>query len=188
MLTNVLKRLVNNPKRTAFYLSIIALMVAFPQTIVSVVMSFSSKCYVELVNITSFMNYYIVNTNNAINQLCIAINVVVIIMGCVAFSIFMLKILKKRDREFKSQILMGGSIGQISGGVIAENVVLLLVGTLLGLIISWACGLIIGSIFSIAIILSMDCLLILVLVYLAISLIVSVILPLWTQTGTTTRN
>lgn len=188
MLTNVVKRLVYNPKNTLYNFFVVALMVAFPVVIVSVVMSFSSKSYVELVNLTSFMNYYILNTDNAINQLCLVINVISIVFGCVAFGIFMFRILKKRDKEFKSQILMGGSIGQISFAVASENVILLLVGTLLGLVISWVCGLVVGTIFSVSVILSMDCLLILVLIYLAISLIESIILPLWTQTGTTTRN
>lgn len=188
MLTNAVKKLVYNPKNTLNNILFIALMVAFPLVIVSVVVSFSSKSYVELVNISSYLNYYIMNTNNAINQLCLAINVISIIFGCIAFGIFMFKILKKRDKEFKSQILMGGSIGQISLMVIVENVIMLMVGSAVGVMISWACGLIVGTIFSISIFISMDCVLILFLIYLAISLIASIILPLWTQTGTTTRN
>ena len=100
MLTSIVKRLVNNKKQSVYSIIIVALAIIVPVLTVSVAFSFAGNSYVELVNISFFMNYYVSNPKNSINQMCMALNVVLLIVGSLIIiayfinKIFLVNILK----------------------------------------------------------------------------------------------
>lgn len=183
MLTSIVKRLVNNKKQSIYSIIIVALAIIVPVLTVSVAFSFAGNSYVELVNISFFMNYYVSNPKNSINQMCMALNVLLLIVGSLIIIAYFINKIFANKNVYKSYLLMGATYGQVAFIVWLENSILLLAGIIVGAIMAWLMGLLIGAIWSIKIIFNFDILLISALIYWAVVSIISLIRPLWVTTS-----
>lgn len=183
MLTNSIKKLLNNKKQSIYSLAIISLAALIPLLTMSVALSFAGSAYVELVNISFFLQFYVSNPKNSINQLCMALNVILIIIGCALIVLFFVNKTFANKQEYKSYLLMGATYGQLAFMIWFENILLLVSGMMLGGILSYILGLVIGAIWSIKILFSFNVFFITLLIYIALVSIISLIRPLWVTTS-----
>ena len=183
MLTNSIKRLINDKKQSIYSLCVVALAVIIPLLTMSVALTFAGSSYVELVNISFFLQFYVTNPKNSINQMCMALSVVLVIIGCVMVVVYFANKIFANKKEYKSYLLMGATYGQLAFMIWIENILLLVSGIVAGGILSYIFGLLLGAIWSVKIIFSFKILSIISLIYIAMVTIVSLIRPLWASTS-----
>lgn len=162
---------------------VVALLVSIPLSIVSLAISFSEQSFMELESISYVLHIYTSNTQNAMFKLCGAISIVSIILSSILFFSYFIRITLFRKQEIKNYLYLGASYSQVALNTWLKNVCLFLVGFVIGTILSILTILLTGLIYSVELTVSVNILLVLLLLYFAFIAIISIIIPVWTNTN-----
>ena len=181
-LINPINRIIKNPVSSIFSSLIISLAIIIPTLVISLSYSFAGKAFVEIESIWVLLRVYTADQNNAIFKLCSTITIISLLIGAVVVIYASVMNSVKKKKVFKNYLIMGATPSQVIAMELVENLIILVVGSMFGLLVSWILGVIVGAITTVSIILNMEIFMITVLVYFAIVVICSIVMPIWVNT------
>ena len=182
-LTNNLKSLLYNKKSTLSAVMIVALSVILPTFFISVVTSFAGNAFLELENISYVLHIYTTDTDNALYKLVTAVTIVSLFMGAVVMLWYLINSAIKFKPTVKQYLTMGASYNQITLILWVRNLLIFVAGFVVGVGLSLLLSLLVGAIASVNVIFSVNIMLVTLLIYFALVTIISVVVPVWTNTG-----
>lgn len=185
LIKNTLKSLLCDKKNSILNLFGIALCVMIPLLVISLTMSFVGNSFVELEEISYVLHIYTTDTSNALYKLCGAVSVLTIILGSALLIALVLRITKKEEKKLKNYLFMGATFGQLAFLTFVKNIALFIVGFIVGVGLSYLFLFVVGICAKTTLSLMMDILLVVMLLYFAFVTIISVIVPVWTNTNKT---
>lgn len=181
--SNTIKRLLSDKKNSCAKLVMAAVAVMIPVLFSALVVSFAGQSFLELESISVFLHLYTTDTTNSIYKLCNVVSITALVVSVVIMvAMLLLSTLNKRT-QIKNNLVMGASYGQAVGVVVIENLMIYVVGFVVGAIVGCLGALIIGGIYSVKTVIPFEILLIEFLLNLGLVLVVSILVPLWISTS-----
>ena len=173
------KGVLSDKKKSLGVVCAVALATVLTLLTISISMSFALKTVDELRTFSPILILYTQLSNNALNSWVGVANVLALVFASLlVLGTFVFRTTDMK-KEFKNYALMGASFMQIAGMTLIKNTILTLVGVIAGTIISLLASLIIGAIFSIPMVFAISNVFICLIIYLALEIIISIVIPLW---------
>ena len=179
LLITSFKSVLSEKKKSLSVLFVVAVATIFALLSISISMSFALKTVGELQEFMPVLVIYTQSTGTALSRWVGVINIFAIIvssllvLGCFLFETL------GRKKQFKNYSLMGASFSQVALLESIKNAILVLAGVIVGALVALLGALVIGAIFSVTIVFAFENVLICAILYLALSTILSIVVPLW---------
>ena len=179
LLLTSFKSILSEKKKSLSVLFVVAVATTFALLSISISMSFALKTVDELQEFMPVLVIYTQSTGTAltswvgVNSIFSIILSSLLVLGCFLFETM------GEKKQFKNYTLMGASFSQVALLESIKNATLVLAGVVVGAIIALISSLIIGAIFSVTVVFVFENVLICTILYLALSTILSIVVPLW---------
>lgn len=179
LLTISLKSILNEKKKSISLMVAVAVATIIALTSITINVSFALKTVDELRSFIPLLVLYTEQSTNALSSWVGVSNIfALVISSLMILGCFFLKTFNMR-KQFKNYTLMGATFAQTAIIVTVKNLILFLIGFIAGVVLSIVASLIVGAITSTVMVFAVSNIFICLLIYLALVLIISIVVPLW---------
>lgn len=181
--SNTIKGLLHDKINSVFKVLLLAIATLIPILSGCLVVSFAGQSFLELEEISAVLHFYTTDTSNSIYKLCNSVTISLLMVGFILVAIVMFISTSKKKNVLKNHLVMGASYFQILVMTIVENLIIYVVGFIVGVIFAVGIVALVLLICATEIIVPAGIIWISFLLNLGAVLMVSVLIPLWQTTS-----